>query len=37
VANCPTNTLKFSKEYELAHECRWEGVVDLVRRLEESA
>jgi NADH-quinone oxidoreductase subunit I len=37
VENCPTRTLRFSEEYELAHECRWEGVVDLVQRLEESA
>jgi NADH-quinone oxidoreductase subunit I len=35
VVNCPTKTLKFSEQYELAHYCRWEGVVDLVRRLEE--
>jgi|MudIll2142460700_1097286.scaffolds.fasta_scaffold17015_4 NADH-quinone oxidoreductase subunit I len=37
VANCPTKTLKFSNEYELAHVCRWEGVVDLIRRVEASA
>lgn len=37
VANCPTRTLKFSTEYEMAHACRWEGVVDLMQRLEESA
>jgi len=37
VANCPTKTLKFSQEYELAHACRWEGVVDLIRRIEETA
>jgi NADH-quinone oxidoreductase subunit I len=37
VANCPTRTLKFSDEYELSHFCRWESVVDLVQRLEESA
>ena len=37
VVNCPTKTLKFSQEFELAHVCRWESVVDLVRRLEESA
>jgi NADH-quinone oxidoreductase subunit I len=37
VANCPTRTLKFSDEYEMSHYCRWESVVDLVQRLEESA
>ncbi|MBW1981018.1 MAG: NADH-quinone oxidoreductase subunit I [Deltaproteobacteria bacterium] len=37
VVNCPTKTLKFSEEYELAHYSRWEGVVDLVQRLQESA
>lgn len=37
VTNCPTRTLKFSAVYEPAHYCRWEGVVDLVRRLEVSA
>ncbi len=37
VTNCPTSTLAFSREYELAHACRWEGVVDLLHRLEESA
>ncbi|MDH3773420.1 MAG: 4Fe-4S binding protein, partial [Deltaproteobacteria bacterium] len=37
VANCPTQTLKFSGEYELAHYSRWDGVVDLIQRLEESA
>ncbi|MFP3870337.1 MAG: 4Fe-4S binding protein [Syntrophobacteria bacterium] len=37
VENCPTQTLMFSQEYELAHACRWEGVIDLVQRLEESA
>jgi NADH-quinone oxidoreductase subunit I len=37
VVNCPTQTLKFSGEYELAHYSRWDGVVDLIRRLEESA
>jgi NADH-quinone oxidoreductase subunit I len=33
VANCPTKALTFSKEYELAHACRWEGVVDLIQRI----
>jgi NADH-quinone oxidoreductase subunit I len=37
VVNCPTKTLTFSDEYEMAHYCRWEGVVDLVQRLEASA
>jgi NADH-quinone oxidoreductase subunit I len=37
VANCPTQTLKFSGEYELAHYSRWDGVLDLIQRLEESA
>ena len=37
VANCPTKTLTFSKEYEMAHACRWEGVVDLIRRIGEAA
>jgi NADH-quinone oxidoreductase subunit I len=37
VVNCPTKTLKFSREFELAYSCRWEGVVDLIQRLEKSA
>jgi NADH-quinone oxidoreductase subunit I len=36
VVNCPTQTLQFSAEYELAHFSRWDGVIDLIRRLEES-
>lgn len=33
---CPTKTLKFSKEYELEGGSRWDGVIDLMARLEES-
>ena len=36
VESCPTQTLKFSTEYELAGESRWDGVVDLVARMEDS-
>ncbi len=36
VESCPTQTLKFSTEYELASDSRWDGVVDLVLRMEES-
>lgn len=33
---CPTATLKFSTEYELEGETRWDGVIDLMQRLEDS-
>jgi NADH-quinone oxidoreductase subunit I len=33
---CPEKTLTFSKEYELAYRSRWEGVVDIMKRLKES-
>jgi NADH-quinone oxidoreductase subunit I len=32
---CPTQTLKYSTEYQLAGENRWDGVIDLIARLEE--
>lgn len=32
---CPTETLKYSMEYELVGETRWDGVIDLMERLEE--
>ena len=32
---CPTQTLKYSTEYQLASENRWDGVIDLIARLEE--
>jgi NADH-quinone oxidoreductase subunit I len=32
---CPTETLQFSTEYELAGENRWDGVIDLMARLKE--
>jgi NADH-quinone oxidoreductase subunit I len=32
---CPTDTLKYSKEYQLESESRWDGVIDLMARLEE--
>ncbi|MBF0552622.1 MAG: 4Fe-4S binding protein [Deltaproteobacteria bacterium] len=36
VANCPVEALKFSNEYEMAYECRWGGVVDLIKRWEDT-
>lgn len=33
---CPENTLRFSREYELAFFSRWDGVIDIIKRLEES-
>jgi NADH-quinone oxidoreductase subunit I len=33
VESCPTQTLRFSKEYELEGSTRWDGVIDLVARL----
>ncbi len=33
---CPTKTLKFSREYELEGLSRWDGVIDLMARLEET-
>jgi NADH-quinone oxidoreductase subunit I len=32
---CPTQTLKYSTEYQLEEETRWDGVYDLMARLEE--
>lgn len=32
---CPEKTLTFSHEYELAYLSRWDGVIDIMRRLEE--
>ncbi|MGB5157490.1 NuoI/complex I 23 kDa subunit family protein [Desulfobacterium sp. N47] len=32
---CPEKTLKFSDEYELAFYSRWDGVMDIMQRLEE--
>ncbi|MDY6910284.1 MAG: NADH-quinone oxidoreductase subunit I [Thermodesulfobacteriota bacterium] len=34
VESCPTQTLKFSREYELEGDSRWDGVIDLMERLE---
>ena len=31
---CPTKALKYSKEYELVGTSRWDGVIDLMARLE---
>jgi len=36
VESCPTETLKYSKEYQLEGQSRWDGVIDLMARLEES-
>lgn len=33
---CPTKTLKFSREYALVGESRWDGVYDLMERLERT-
>ncbi len=35
VESCPTETLQFSREYEMEGENRWDGVIDLIQRLEE--
>ena len=32
---CPTETLQFSTEYQLAGETRADGVIDLIARLKE--
>jgi NADH-quinone oxidoreductase subunit I len=32
---CPEKTLTFSHEYELACLSRWDGVIDIMKRLEE--
>ena len=32
---CPTETLRFSTEYQLASDSRWDGVFDLMARLEQ--
>jgi len=34
---CPTQTLRYSKEYQLEGQSRWDGVVDLMARLEKTA
>ncbi len=31
---CPTRTLQYSTEYQLVGESRWDGVYDLMERLE---
>ena len=36
VETCPTKTLQYSMEYEMESESRWESVIDLVMRLEQS-
>lgn len=36
VESCPTQTLQYSKEYQMESLSRWEGVLDLMARLEES-
>jgi NADH-quinone oxidoreductase subunit I len=33
---CPTQTLEFSKEYQLEGKSRWDSVFDLMARLEGS-
>jgi len=33
---CPTQTLQFSAEYQLEGDSRWDGVFDLMARLEGS-
>jgi NADH-quinone oxidoreductase subunit I len=33
---CPEKTLTFSHEFELAYFSRWDGVIDIMKRLEES-
>lgn len=33
---CPTQTLQFSKEYQLEGVSRWDSVFDLMARLEQS-
>lgn len=35
VESCPTQTLRFSREYELEGDSRWDGVIDLMERLED--
>lgn len=35
VEACPTQTLKYSQEYQLEGESRWDGVLDLLARLED--
>ena len=32
---CPTDTLQFSREYQLAGESRWGGVIDLIARIND--
>lgn len=36
VEACPTQTLQYSKEYQMETESRWDGVLDLIARLEQS-
>jgi NADH-quinone oxidoreductase subunit I len=33
---CPTQTLKFSTQFALEGVSRWDGVIDLIERLEEN-
>ena len=35
VESCPTQTLQYSREYQLEGYSRWDGVVDLMDRLRE--
>ncbi len=37
VESCPTQTLQYSREYQMEGESRWDGVLDLIARLEEGA
>ena len=32
---CPTQTLQYSTEYQMEGESRWDGVIDLMARLED--
>lgn len=36
VESCPTQTLIFSKEYQMEGDSRWDGVIDLMERLEQN-
>jgi NADH-quinone oxidoreductase subunit I len=36
VETCPTQTLQYSREYELEGDSRWSSVVDLIARQEQS-
>jgi NADH-quinone oxidoreductase subunit I len=32
---CPTETLQYSREFQMAGENRWDGVIDLIARIEK--